>query len=174
MSAARVETCCEELSIALEQLASLQEAVFEAISEKLDSMRRADVEAMIKASHREAELVRQIRATDGPRQGAIDGLSAALGIPGAGDVRGPRLSAIVSRIEGPASERLMRIGQTLRTKMLKVAEANRVVELVSREMLNHFRTLFAAIVRDDGELATYSSGGGINRATGCRVLDAVG
>ena len=58
--------------------------------------------------------------------------------------------------------------------MLKVAETNRVVDLVSREMLAFFKAVFTAIVKDDTAPRPYSAGGEMGTPAGARVLDAVG
>ena len=58
--------------------------------------------------------------------------------------------------------------------MLKVAEANRVVEMVCREMLNHFKNVFSAFTQDDEGAQTYSRGGAVEAGMSVKVLDAVG
>jgi hypothetical protein len=62
----------------------------------------------------------------------------------------------------------------LREEMLKLAETNRVVELVCREMLAHFKMLFSAMVQSEEDGPTYSPTGEMGPSKGTRVFDAVG
>lgn len=162
----------------MDELRSLHDALYETLCGKLEAMRRSDVEGMLSSAHREGELATQISAADGRRAKVVADLCDALGLEmeprRKGNRRGIRLSEIVSRLTaqdaGPIHDRAAQ----LRASMLRVAQANRVVELVCREMLAHFRTLFGAMMDECSETGTYRAGGAMEKKPGPRVLDAVG
>lgn len=174
MSHAAVHPAIRDLAALLTELVALQESVHAVISIKLESMRRADVEGMLAAAHREGELTSKIAEIDIRRKQIVGQLCTALGLPATERGRPIRMSTIAHRLDRAACDHLLHIAQTLRERMLKVAEINRVVELVSREMLAHFKTLFSAMVLDQETPGTYSAIGGVDRGSGSLVLDAVG
>ena len=163
-----------ELSALLSELTSLQESLHGVITIKLEAMRRSDVEGMIAASHREGELATRAAELDQNRKQIVARLCETLEIAAEPQGRPIRLSAIISRLDPSLRPRIANLAAMLRERMLKVAESNRVVELVSREMLAHFKALFAAMTQDDEAVCTYSAAGNVDRANGPRMLDAVG
>ena len=162
-----------ELIALLGELTSLQGSLHGVIAVKLQAMRRADVEGMIAAAHRESELTTRFAALDASRRDIVQRLCDAVGAPAIEGGRPVRLSTLCKKLGGPAADSISRLAATLKDRMLKVADSNRVVELASRELLAHFKCLFEAMVQDESQ-PTYSSGGGVSRAKGPRVLDAVG
>jgi hypothetical protein len=167
-----VTTLVDRLAELLAKLTAKQESIRAAIREKLEAMRRADVEAMIAASHREGELVHDVTELEVERREISENLGEIVGARGKG--RGLSLRMIAAQLDEANRTRIMNLADALRRRMLEVAEANRVVELVSREMLAFFKGVFTAIVRDDAAPLTYSAGGEIGAPMGARVLDAVG
>lgn len=174
MSAATVTTLVDRLAELLENLTARQAALHAVIRGKLEAMRRADVEAMIAATHREGELTSEVTALDGQRRELAAKLSEALSRSASERGRRMSLRSLAARLDAVQRARILKLADTLRRRMLDVAEANRVVELVSREMLTFFKDVFSAMVRDDESPLTYSAGGELGAAFGARVLDAVG
>lgn len=174
MSTASVTTLVDRLAASLEELAVRQESLHRVIRGKLEAMRRADVEGMIAASHREGELTNEVTLLDAQRRDVAAELCAEIGIPPAERGRPASLRRIAARLGDVDRPRIVKLADLLRERMLQVAEANRVVELVSREMLAFFKAVFTAIVRDDGAPRVYSACGEMGAAAGARVLDAVG
>ena len=84
------------------------------------------------------------------------------------------LRALARKLDPVWRDRLLALSDELREKMLKVAESNRVVEMVCQEMSSHFKMLFAAMVQDATQPALYSDRGQAAAAGRSRVLDAVG
>jgi predicted transposase YdaD len=174
MTTDRVQPTCEELAGVLEQMAGLQDALHGILRDKLEAMRRADVDGMLAASHREGRVCRDVAALDERRRELADRLSAAL--PGNPPRPGQAASLrqLAARLEPGAGRRLLEVGRRVGERMLAVAEANRVVELVSQEMLRFFRQMFEAMVRETGPAGGYAAGGQPERPAGAMVLDAVG
>ncbi len=163
----------EELAATLKEQVELQTSLQAVLREKLEAMRRVDTTAIYAAARREGELLTAAAALDDRRKLAAGRLAAALNLRGDDD-RTPRLRALAETLDPATGRRLAHLGEQLAQAMLKVAEANRVVDLVCRAMMTHFRNLFAVMTQDGEATPTYSADGGIGPAVGARVLDAVG
>lgn len=169
----QVEKATTELVGVLEQLVALLGSLHESVREKLDAMRRADADQMAAASTREGELSGRVAKLYRHRHAIVSELCRLVDFP---PVRNPSditLRALSERLEPAVRQRLMKLAATLRDKMLAVAEANRVVEMVSRAMSDYFKELFSIIARDDESPATYSSCGRSGERGNVRVLDAM-
>lgn len=164
----------EELTALIEQLADKQTVLQTAVRDKLETMRRCDVEGMLARSRREADLTTEVAALDRRRQEVVSRLCIALALPKGTNAKRVTLRALISRLDSASAQCLAKAADRLRNEMLKLAEANRVVDLVCREMMVHFKTLFAAIVQSENDPSTYSRGGEVGPTAGARVLDAVG
>ena len=174
MNQESVNRCAAELTLLIEQLVELQETLHGIIGEKLDAMRRCDTEAMMLAAQREGEIASKVSAMDELRKQTVAELCKVLGIPKPANTKYVTLRVMGARLDETSRAHLMRLGDSLREWMLKVAEANRVVEMVCREMLNHFKNIFSAFTQDDEGVQTYSRGGAVEAGVGVKVLDAVG
>jgi len=181
MSKVNSKLWVRQLADLLERLIERQEALHAAIRGKLEAMRRSDVEAMLSAAKREREAVTAVQALDDQRRDLVSKRHLALTAEGGcatvmppTAARSVTLRELTTRLAPDEREGLLKLAAKLRDKMLAVGESNRVVELVCREMLAHFKTLFAAMVRDDREPITYRAMGETRPASGARVLDAVG
>lgn len=174
MSHTQKQIMAGELIGILEHLSGLQDRLLSAIDAKLEAMRRADVAAMTASSRREAELAAEAATLDQRRCLIAVDLSRALGLPIPPRAENVSLRILCGRLGGEAGARLTHAGNVLREKMLKVAESNRVVELVCREMLAHFKAVFSAFTRDDEAPRNYSPKGSIESRGQIAVLDAVG
>jgi len=163
-----------ELAELIKQLINIQIALRAVVREKLDAMRRSDTDGMLKAARREGDMAAEVSALDEKRSDIVSRLCAALEMPAIHDGAAVPLRALTEVLEPESASVLANLANRLREEMLKLAEANRVVELVSREMLAHFKTLFSAMVQDDDDAPTYSAAGEVGPAAGARVLDAIG
>lgn len=174
MSKEAVHTTLAELEGLLKALIGIEDQLSEIIALKLEAMRRADVEGMIATTHAEAQLMADLGRLDAQRIDRVGALCKALGLNVGATIRRLSLRTLSERLEPAARTRLLKLADTLREKMLAVAQLNKVVETASREILAHFKTLFSAMVQDDVDKLTYSAAGGVDRANAARVLDAMG
>lgn len=174
MTPSEIRTLTNELADVLDRLGAIQDRMLDAIEAKLESMRQSDVEAMTATAHREGEVAAQVSALDQRRCWLAVELCKGLGIQIPPRAQNVSLRSILAKLGPVAGERLAASGAVLREKMLKVAEANRVVELVCREMLAHFKSMFAAMTQAGDWPKTYSHRGAIESRGQVAVLDAVG
>lgn len=169
-----VDRLARELASVLEQVIEHQETLHDLIREKLDAMRRNDTAGMMSTSQREGRIAAEVSRLDARRGDVVDRLCDALNLPKPTAPGRMTLKMLAPALDVGVRTRLLTLGQRLREQMLKIAEANRVVELVCREMLDYFKTLFSALTLSDDGSELYSRGG--SRAADARatVLDAVG
>ncbi len=163
-----------ELIALIEQLVDKQTALQTVISAKLEAMRRCDPEGMFAASRREGDLTAEVSVLERRRQEVVSRLCPALGLPVEKSAGAMTLRTLIPELDPQAGKRLVRAADRLRGEMLKLAEANRVVDIVCRQMMAHFKSLFAAMVQPETDASTYSSVGEVGLPAGARVLDAVG
>ncbi len=163
-----------ELVGVLNALIGFQNELHAAIDAKLDAMRRSHADDMMASAQSEGRLCSQISALDERRAEIVTDLCQCTGLVAPAGIQKVSLRMLAVGLDEPDRASLLEAGQALREKMLQVAEKNRVVELVSREMLAHFKTLFMAFTQDDDSRPTYSRGGSLESGDGVNVLDAVG
>lgn len=160
----------DALARLLDQLIARHEALHTVIADKLEAMRRSDVPAMLEASAREAAVADEILKLDQQRAAVATDLAARMQWPASVTVR---IRALAARLEPAAAKRLIDRADVLREKMLSVARANRVVELVCKQMLRHMKAVFADLVQPDEANKTYSAGGAVDRPAGPQVFNTV-
>ncbi len=158
----------------LDRLIALQQSLHGAITTKLTAMRTLDTKAMAQAGSHESALVADANRIDALRREQVAALCEALGFPRPSSIDHVSLRLLCKHLPADEARSLWQRGQTLRERMLHVAEANRVVELVTREMMIHFKALFAAFLADDEAQQMYSRGGAVETVGAINVLDAVG
>lgn len=162
-----------ELAIILAELCELQDRLREAIDAKLTAMRKSDVEQMGKASAREGELVGRVARLDDRRRKVVADLCKAVGMPAMRNPGDVSLRTLIAQLPADHAERLTDLANALRDKMLHVAEANRVVGMVSQAVLDFYKELFSIIAHDENGASIYSDRGTIGKTGDIRVLDAV-
>jgi hypothetical protein len=174
MTADSTQALSAQLASILEQLIALQEALCAAIERKQNMMRRADVDGILDVSQEEGALVAKVMALDRQRVDVVAKMCKALNMPAVGNPSSISISQLAARLEAAARTRLVKLAQTLRQAMLKVAQANRVVQIASQQLLDCVRNVFAIILEDDSIAPVYSRCGELNSSAGAKVLDAVG
>ncbi len=174
MNRERATLLMNELCATLERLAELQERLYATILRKLDVMKSADPQAILQVCAQEAELAAHSANLDAARRRLVADLCETSGLPRPSRPERITLRALGQAVNVEGRERMLSLGESLRMQMLRVAEANRTVELVCREMLAHFKRLFSAFATTGEDDQTYSDRGARRRASGAGVLDAVG
>lgn len=160
----------DALAQLLDQLIARHEALHTVIADKLEAMRRSNVSAMLEASAREATVADEILKLDQQRAAVATDLATRMQWPANVTVR---IRALAARLEPAMAKKLIDRADVLREKMLAVARANRVVELVCKQMLQHMKAVFADLVQPDESNKTYSAGGGVERPAGPQVFNTV-
>lgn len=168
-----IERLADELADLMERLSKMQGRMHDVIRVKLHAMRIADVGGMETAVARESELVGQVVTLNRRRIEIVTELGPLLDMPVVRNPEQVTLRAVARVLPAGRRARLTRVADDLRDRMLRVAEANRVVDMVSRRMLDWFKELFEIIAHADVEPVTYSADGRSGDRQGVRVLDAL-
>lgn len=147
-----------QLVTLLEEIRRLYEELGGVIQRKLEGMRRADTEAMASASNRERFLTGRLRERDGLRRQLMELIGDQLGLPAA-DARSMTVSDVASRVGEPLAGRLTALADSTRTLMQQTAEGNRLAGLVGKEMLGHFRQVYASLTSGASRNGVYSRSG---------------
>ncbi|HVP10117.1 MAG TPA: flagellar export chaperone FlgN [Phycisphaerae bacterium] len=174
MSRGELARLTGELTGLIERLIDQQVVLRGIVHEKLEAMRRCDLDAMLRASRQEGDVTAAVSTLDRRRHELVAQICRLMDFPRRTDVKAVTLRMLADKLESQAGGRLAELADRLRNEMLKLAEANRVVELVCREMMAYFKVLFAAMVQSEHDAPTYSSDGEVGPAAGARVLEAVG
>lgn len=166
-----VQDLVDQIALVLSQMSTGQDKLLEIIKSKHEAMRKSNVQAMLVASANEGVLANALLDLDKHRRDLSLQLSSLLkvGTPGLQVT----LRALATRLPADVGARLLTVAGELRQRMLKVAEANRVVELVCQRMLANFKAIFSAMSQAADAPPTYSSAGQRSQSTEAMVLDAV-
>lgn len=165
-----IQEWTEQLENVLREMLAGQEKMLQVIKLKHEAMRSSDVAGMLQVSADEGTLASAILSIDKIRLDITARLSVLLKL-------GPApvtIRSIASRLPAEAANRLLSVAAALRERMLKVAEANRVVELVCQRMLAHFKEIFSVVAQGADAPPTYTPSGNRNKQIEAMVLDAVG
>lgn len=173
MSSGVVARLTGELAGLIERLIETQVALREIVREKLAAMRRADGDGILRAATREGRMASTVSQMDRQRHDLVARMCHELGLDQTIDAKDVTLRLLTAKLEPAVGGKLTSLADRLREEMLRLAEANRVVQMVCREMLGHFKTVFAAMMSSGEETATYGRGGQHGPAA-ARVLDAMG
>jgi hypothetical protein len=151
----------------LADLIDVQNDMHSALEGQLDAMSRADIDGMQVAAAKITALSRRFELLDVQRQAVVSRLAR----------RGGRrdsvaLSELIPCCPDSYREELSRLGTALRDRMLAVADAGRVSNLVCREMSAHFQSVFEAMTRAAAP-SGYSRDGRMESGP-VHVLNAVG
>ncbi len=158
----------------LERLIDMQQRMIDLIREKLQAMRAADIDAMESGAVREGQLAGDIAGLDRRRCQIVEQLCEYLELPASQRPETVSIRVLLAHLPAPHVERLGGPADRLRGRMLEAAEANRVVEMACRQLLDWYRELFRIVAADETETLTYAPNGKTGDRRGVRVLDAVG
>lgn len=143
------------------------------LDEKIEAMRRADVEAMGELEHRERTIVDQLKERDGLRKQLMDAIGVDLGLPPKAG-RTLNLTQLGLRLSESERARLSEAGAQLRETVMKVRQMERVAATVSREVANHLQWVLSAVRPRDERPGVYSNEGALVRGGGSAMVELVG
>lgn len=161
------------LAQVLDQLSALHGSMTEVISQKIEQMRRADMEGMRDSAAKEQDLLERITERDGLRRQVTDRLGKSLGMS-AGRARAMTARQLAEKIGPPVGDQILGAAQTLRATMNKLALTNRTAGAISGKIVEHLHGVFAAMSEAPGDGAEYERGGRVGMTNGRQLFEAVG
>lgn len=161
-----------QLVTVLGELKRLHDELAIVVQRKLDAMRAANADAIRSTCSREEFLAQKIREQDGLRRQLLELVGTQMGL--AGEVaRAMTVTELADRVGEPARSRLLVLAAALRERVRATADTNRVVGLVSHEMLKHFRQVYGVMAEANRAPGLYSRRGR-NENPAITVFEAVG
>lgn len=157
----------------LDRLERMHRDLLEVIREKIEKMRSSNLDGMRDCITREAALVQEVAEQEGLRRQLMVSLGQEMGIAPY-QARTMNVRELARRVEASRREPLLAAAERLRGTAAQVAEANRVAGLIAREILRHFRHVFAAMTCLENAPGGYTPRGQRQAGAGQKLLDAVG
>ncbi len=167
-----LDILADDLATVLDRMIAMHELQQGILRRKLDAMRTSDPDQIAQICHEESDIAGALSELDMKRRRLVADICEALGMARPDKPERITLRSLVRAMPSTLQHRLLALGEELRMNMLKVAEINRTVELVCREMLKHFKVLFSAFAQSDGN-DTYGDTGSRRTNANAGVLDAV-
>ncbi len=162
-----------ELIALLGQITTTNEALLLRINEKIDAVKRADIESLRLATFAEQRLVQEIEDHNGIRRPLMDRVGVALGFgPGVG--RTMTVSQILERLPEKSASALTDAATRLREVMVQVTQANRAAGTICETMLGHLSAVFSSAASWGQEATGYSNRGGLVATREARIIETVG
>ena len=162
-----------DLIALLTQLSELHDELFSLVDEKISAMRSADLDAMRVCNDKEHLLARRLHERQGLRVQLTEALGKELGIAPA-VARAMTVSQLAMRVPASQCKTLTDAADRLRATIAKVAQANRVAGVISREIVNHLRWVFAAVRPQDDRPVDYGDAGVLVARSSTCLFEAVG
>jgi len=157
----------------LDSLATMNEQLFVLIGSKIDAMKRADLHAMRECGERERDIVQQMQEREGLRRQLMDSIGEQLGFSSR-SARAMSVSQLASRLADGQRSALTDAADRVRKAVFKVAQANRVAGVVSREILQHLKWIFASVRPRDEKPAGYAGDGVMVPSRNTPMFETVG
>ncbi|MGB2986517.1 MAG: flagellar protein FlgN [Phycisphaerae bacterium] len=154
-------------------LRKLQEHLLALVQSKIDAMRRADIPAMRELDERERAIAKRLHQREGLRRQLMDAIGEEMGLPPQ-TARALTVSQLASRLPGPQRPGLLNAAEKLREAASKATQVNRVAGVISREILNHLKWVFASVKPADGEPVGYAGDGALVAPAETRIFETVG
>ncbi len=162
-----------DLVTLLDQLREMYEEMLALIDQKIDAMRKADLDAMRVCQEAEQDLTRRVNEREGLRRQLMDAIGAELRLPpGAG--RALSISQLTDKLGKSERAPTISAADRLKNTIAKVAQANRVAGVISGEIVHHLRWVFAAVQPREEKPAAYSGAGVVVPRPGARLFETVG
>ncbi len=157
----------------LDRLERMHRDLLEVIRDKIEKMRSSNLDGMRDCITREATIVQEVAEQEGLRRQIMVSLGQEMGIAPY-QARTMNVRELARQVEASRREPLLAAADRLRSTAAQVAEANRVAGLIAREILRHFRHVFAAMTCLESGPGGYTPRGQRQTAAGQKLLDAVG
>ena len=162
-----------ELIQLLDRITTTNEALRLRINEKIDAIKRADIESLRLATLEEQKLVKEIENHNGIRRPLMDRLGVALGLdPAVG--RTMTVSQLLERLPEKSAEALTAAATRLRDVMVQVTQTNRAAGTICETMLGHLSAVFTSAASWGQDATSYSNRGGLVATHEARIIEAVG
>ncbi len=147
-----------DLVVVLDRLADLHGELQTLLCAKLEAMRRADHETINRNLAGEQACIRRIEEQDGLRKQLMMLVGHALGLS-AEESRILSIRRLAERLSTSNAERLTPVAGRLREAVESVAGLNRMIGIVSRDLLSTLGEVFDALKTSGDSVGIYGESG---------------
>ncbi|MEE9243807.1 MAG: flagellar protein FlgN [Mycobacterium sp.] len=159
--------------VLLNRLVDLHDELRTTLSDKLDSMRRAELDGLHTCIERERALTQRIREQEGLRKQLVEQLGRGFGM--SPDVaRGLSARELAQRLAEPDRIRLNHVADRLKDAVDGVRRMNDLVGRVSAQVMQHVDRLFQAITTTEEPGGGYTKRGRTMTSTPQELFQAIG
>ncbi|MFQ5495572.1 MAG: flagellar export chaperone FlgN [Phycisphaerae bacterium] len=156
-----------------EGLQRIQQRLHQLLQEKMQAVKRADVEALRALDDRERSVVEDLHRRQGLRRQIMDAIGRLAGLPD-GNGRSLTVSQLAAHLPADQRSVLLAAAAALGRRVARVVHANRLLGAVSRELLDHLTWVFEAVRPQDDRPDGYAGNGAPARGGETRILEVVG
>lgn len=157
----------------LDNQADLHAELAGVVQNKIDAMRRADMQALYAGNEEERRLVERIQEREGLRKQMLDAIGRTLGMT-SGVARALTVSDLMRRAPAVEGERISQAAQRLRKQLAQLAQVNSRATILSRELVHQLGCILAAATRPGEGSWGYAPSGTPTTVANVRIFDALG
>jgi len=154
----------------LDQTCHLYGQLFEAVQAKIHAMKRADLHDMREQTQHEHALAKRLHE----REGLRGQLMELIGLEMNFSARELTLTQLAQRLPQHQADQLNEISDKLRNTVVKVAHANRVAGVTSREVLNHLKWVLDSVKPKHDQPSGYTGNGSVVTSNDTKIFETVG
>lgn len=157
----------------LDRITDDHRSLTEIIDQKIEAMRRADVNGLVGLLNNEHALAAAITEKEGLRAQLVDTIARGYGISSAA-ARRMKITQIAQRFGGARCDELIAAADRTRYWVTVVVRKNHQARQIARGVVGHMRYVLAAMAGGEVTDENYTRVGSGSSGRGVRILDAVG
>lgn len=162
-----------DLVTLLEHMNRLYIELETALREQRAAMRSADIDRMQQWDGRARATAARLRERDGLRRQLMELIGGDFGLDRA-SARTLALSQLAAHLPEASAECVLEVRRQLANVVARVAQANRITQAATRNVLNHMSWVFSAIRPQGNRPDGYDPAGAVVDGGGSAILEAVG
>lgn len=166
-----VSTDAAALVDSLAELHGLMQRLAELVREKLDALRVAAADRLMRCAQEEAATLEAVLRNNQSREAILARLAQALHWP---EIRTAPLREIAARLPQPQSSQITAKSVPLKRLAEELAEKGRLAADVARNLHAHVRAMFAQLAQASQEAVVYGRNGQPDSKVTRNWVDAVG
>ncbi len=171
MAKVSVDILVDNLVRLLNHLAELQGELTALMQQKIEVVKKADVDALEELNAKELALINHIAERDGLRRQMMKRIHEGLGVD---ENRTMRLSELAGYFREPMRSRLLVASSGLKAKLKTLERARLKSTLVTESMLSHLHDVLHVMTRGHSDPETYAPNGRRADDSSANVFEAVG
>lgn len=163
----------ESLLVLLERLEGLHLELRAVLDDKLESMRKSDMETLQDCVERESVLTTRISEQEGLRKQLMERICRGYGIASQTARRLPA-RRLADRLDEPQRGKINAMADRLKAAVMEVSKLNALIGRVSSQILKYLGEIFTEVRGAEASPVVYSKYGQTAAARPVEIFEAVG